>query len=170
MVRAGFGVLHAKTRHGISEPEMPCFRVVGGHAQAMLGSGVEFIEEVSVDSNSGGDDEVAGAGLPFEILILNASQGYAPGCGGEGGPRGAGNIHGQAEIVGQRVSGAHGKNGERNASRGEHLDDVVDGAIAAAGENRVTSVEHGLPGFLFSVGAGVREDEVGFDPRVTQNL
>ena len=155
---------------GISEPEMPSFRVVSGHAKAMLGSGVEFIEEVSIDSNPGGDDEVACAGLPFEILILNASQSNAPRCGGESGLRGAGDIHGQAEIVGQCVSGAHGKNGQRNASRGQYLDDVVDRAIAATGEDSVTSGEHGLTGFVFSVGTGVRKDEVGFDPCVAQNL
>ena len=170
MVRTGFGILHPKTRHGIGEPEMPGFRIVGCHAQAMLGSGVELIEEVRVDPNPGGDDEVTRAWLPFEIVILNAAQGYTPSRRGESGLRGTGDIHGQAEVVGQCVSGAHGKNGQRDASRSQHLDDVVDRAIAAAGENGVTSVEHGVPGFFFSVGAGVREDEVGFDPSVTQNL
>ena len=66
--------------------------------------------------------------------------------------RGSGNIHGQAEIVGQCVSGAHGKNGQRNASRGQYLDDVVDRAIAATGEDSVTSVEHGLDGFRLQRG------------------
>src|ERR1035438_7956470 len=74
--QTSFGVLDLKARHGISEPEMPCLGVVGGHAEAMLGSGVEFIEKVGVDSDAGGDDEVTGAGLPFEILVLNVAQRY----------------------------------------------------------------------------------------------
>jgi hypothetical protein len=139
MVRTGFGELDLKLRHGIREPEMPGFRVVGGHAQAMFGSGVEFIEKVGVDSHTGGHDEVAGAGLSFEIVILNAAQGHAPRRSGESGPRGAGDIHGQAKIVGERVGGTHGKNCKRDVGSGEHLDNVVDGAIAAAAENGVTS-------------------------------
>jgi len=65
------------------------------HAQAMLGSGVEFIEEVGIDSDACGDDEVASAGLPFEILVLNMAQGYAARLCAESRPRGAGDIHGQ---------------------------------------------------------------------------
>jgi len=43
------------------------------------------------------------------------AQGYAARLRAESRPRGAGDIHGQAEIVGERVGGAHGKNRERDA-------------------------------------------------------
>src|ERR1700684_1960093 len=83
LIRHGFRVIDPKECHRISEPEIPGFRVVGGHAQAMLGSGMESIEEVGVHPNACGDDEVAGAGLPFEIVILDAAESYAARCGGE---------------------------------------------------------------------------------------
>ena len=46
---------------------MPGFGVVGGHAHALLGSGVEFVEKMSIDSDAGGDDEITRAGIALEI-------------------------------------------------------------------------------------------------------
>lgn len=63
----------------------------------------------------------------------------------------------------ERVRRAHGQHGEGTRGIGEYLNDVVDGAIAAAGEDGVTSGENGLTGMFESVGAGMRENEFGVD-------
>src|SRR5580692_2363616 len=89
MVRTGFPVLHLKARHAIGEPEMPRLGVVGGHTQAMLGSGMQFIEKVSIDSDSCSDHEVTRARLPFEILVLSPAQRYPARRGADHGFRGA---------------------------------------------------------------------------------
>src|SRR4029077_9330729 len=46
--RAGLGELHNKAGHRMREPKLPRFCVVGGHAHALLGPGVELIKEVSI--------------------------------------------------------------------------------------------------------------------------
>ena len=45
----------------------------------------------------------------------------------------------------------------------QNLDHVVDGAVATAGKNRVTTCENGLARFLLGVGARVGEHKVGLD-------
>ena len=82
---------------------------------------------------------------------------------------GCGDIHGQSKIVRQRISRAHGQNRECDASIGKHLDDVVDGTVAAAGENGVTSGEHGLTGLFLGMCTGVSEDEAGFDTSLAEH-
>ena len=122
-----------------------------------------LIEEVGIHSGPGPDDEEARAGVAFEIEILHAAERNATGHGMKSGTRRYSNIHGQTEVVRQRVGRAHGQNREGSASVRQHLDHVVDGAVAAAGKHRVTTRQNGLPRLLLRVSTRIGEDEVGLD-------
>src|SRR5258708_7007404 len=73
-VRAFRYVLSHKARHGISEPEIPGFGVVRGHSHALFGSGMEFVEKMRIDSDSGGDHKITCSGISLEIGISNATE------------------------------------------------------------------------------------------------
>ncbi len=150
------------------KPKLPRFGVVGRHAHALLAPGVELVEKVRIHSRSCRDDKEACAGLAREIDILNAAQRNPAGRGMKCGPRRCGNVHGQAEIVRQRVRRPHGKYRQRDAGIRQLLENVVDGAVAAAREDGVTTRQHGLPRFLLGVVARVGEDELGLDVRVAE--
>ncbi len=142
---------------------MPGFGVVSGHAHTLLGPSAELVEKMGIYACPCRDDEEAGAGLAFKIETLYAPQSNPARRGMESGPRRRCDIHGQAEIVGEGVSRAHGENPQGSAGIRQHLDKVVDGAIAAAGEDSVEARQDGLPGLLFGMGARVGEEELGFD-------
>jgi hypothetical protein len=122
---------------------------------------VKLVKEVGVDADSGGDDEVADVRLAEQIVILNAAEGYAARGSVERGPGGGGYIHGQVEVVSQGVGRAHGENGKCDAGVRQHLDNIVNGAVAAAGEDGVTTGEDSLTRLFLSVGARLREDQLG---------
>ena len=147
----------------MGEPKLPGFCVVGGHAHALLGAGVEFVEEVSIHAGACRDDEEARAGVAFEIQILDAAECNPAGHGVQSGLRRCCDIHGQAEVVRERIGRAHGQNREGDAGVRQHLDHVVNGAVSAAGKDGVTTCEHGLPRLLLGVSARVGEDELSLD-------
>ena len=57
---ASVGILDLEAAHAMSRPQLPGFEVVGGHARAILEFRGQFIEQVRVHANAGGDGEVAG--------------------------------------------------------------------------------------------------------------
>ena len=81
----------------------------------------------------------------------------------QGCPRRRRDIHWQAEVVGESVGRAHGQNRESSAGIRQHLNNVVDGAIAAAGKDGVETRKDGFPRLLLRMGTRVGEDELGFD-------
>jgi hypothetical protein len=48
-------------------------------------------------------------------------------------------IHRETKVVRQRVSRAHGQNRKRGAGVCQHLDQVMNGAVTAAGEDGVAA-------------------------------
>ena len=102
-------------------------------------------------------------GLAFEIEILDTTERNPAGSGMQSGLRRSRDIHGQAEVVRERIGGAHGQNREGDAGVRQHLDHVVNGAVSAAGKDRVASSQDGLPRLLLGVSPRVGEDELGFD-------
>src|SRR5271165_3222728 len=102
-----------------------------------------------VDADSGGDGEVAGGGLAGKILVFDAAERNAAdmsvpaALARDGSARRGAGAERDAEIVRQRVSSAEGKNGESDGRARQSLDDIVDGAIAAAGEYGVAARRHG---------------------------
>jgi len=77
-------------------------------------------------------------------------------------------IHGQTEVMRQRVGRAHGQNRKSGIGICQHLDHVMDGAVSTTGKNRVTACEDGLPRLLLRVSARVGEDELSFDICATE--
>src|SRR5258706_2251193 len=59
-------------------PQLPCLEIVARHARAILELGSQFVEQVRVNADSGGDGEVARGGLAIEILVLNSAERDAP--------------------------------------------------------------------------------------------
>src|SRR5712664_3323049 len=62
-------VLGLELAHAMRRPQLPCFKVVGRHAP-FLEFRSQFVKEVRVHADSGGDGEVARGGLAVEILVL----------------------------------------------------------------------------------------------------
>jgi hypothetical protein len=48
---------------------MPRFRIVGRHSQALFHSGLQFVKKVRIDSNAGGDNEVATCWFTLEAYV-----------------------------------------------------------------------------------------------------
>src|SRR5580700_2616748 len=161
MLRAGLGELNSKAGHGMREPKLPSFGVIGGHAHSLLGAGMEFVEEVSIHACAGCDDEEARAGLALEVEKLYATERDPAGDAVQSNLRRRSDIHGQAEVVRECIGGAHGQNREGGASVRQHLNHIVDGAVSTASKNRVITCKNGLARFLLGMGARVGEDKVG---------
>ena len=62
----------------------------------------------------------------------------------------------------QSVGGSHGQNGQRDGRIRQHLRDVVDGAVAAAGEDRVATGVDGPPSFVAGVIGRLRGNQIRF--------
>jgi hypothetical protein len=169
MLRTGFLVLDLEARHWISEPEMPRLRVIGSHAEPVLGFRIQFVKQVRVDAHARCDNEITISSVPFEILVLNTPESNPPGYSAERGFRGPENIHGQAEIMGKRIGRAHGKNCKRDLRGRQHLNNVVDSTVAAAGEYRVAPRKHGLTGLFPSMSSGVSENKAGLNAGSTEH-
>jgi len=147
----------------MSKPKLPSLGVVSGHAHALLGRGVELVEEVRIHPCTCRDDEEARARFAFEIEIFDAAKRDAAGCGMKSGAGCGRDIHGQAEVVGQCVGRSQGQDRQGRAGVRQHLDHVVDGAVSATSKDRVPTGKNGLPRLLLRVSRGVREDELGLN-------
>ena len=145
--------------------------LVSGHAHTLLGPSVELVEEMGIHACPSRDDEEAGAGLAFKIETLYLAQRDPARRGMQGCPRRRRDIHWQAEVVGESVGRAHGQNRESSAGIRQHLNNVVNGAIAAAGKDGVETRKDDLPRLLLRLGTGVGEDEWAstFAPRRSAN-
>src|ERR1700741_2684610 len=110
---------------------------------------------MSIDADAGGDHEIAGAGVAVNIGVGDAAKSDAAKRGTQAGLRGTSYVERNAKIVCECIGGADGQDRQRSVRIGEDLDDVVDGAVASTGENRVTAGRDGAAGVLRSVGEGV---------------
>ena len=63
----------------------------------------------------------------------------------------------------ESVGRSHGQNRERDAGVRQHLNDVVDGAVASAGKDGVIAGRNGLSQLFFRVNAGAGENQFGLD-------
>ncbi len=92
-----------------------------------------------VDADSGGDGEIAGGGFAGEILIFDAAESDAADCSGDGDTGGGAGAQRDSEVMGKSVGGAERQNGERDRRAGQALNDIMDRAVAAAGEDGVAA-------------------------------
>ncbi len=164
-VARAVGIFDFEAGHVVGRPELPRLEVVGGHSAAFLEMGVEVVEEVGIDSNTGGDGEVAGGGFAMEIFVLDSAEGDAADSALplDGHFRGGGGAEGNLQIVREGVGGAERENGEGDGSIGETLDNVVDGAIASAGEDGIAAVGDGAASVVGGFLAGAADGEFGAD-------
>jgi hypothetical protein len=123
---------------------------------------------MSVDTHSGGNHEITCAGIAPHVGIAYAAERDAARgrlqrsfCSGR-------NFHGKIQVVRERVRGAHRQNRHCGRRVGENLSDVVDGAIAAAGEDRVATGVDGAASFFHGVMGRFSGNQVGFHAAVSQ--
>jgi len=103
---ASIGVLDLELAHAMRRPQLPCFEVVGRHARTLLQFRSEFVEQMRVHTDSGGDREVACGGLAVEILILNSAERDAPDSAVDCDLSGSAGAERNCQIVGESVGGA----------------------------------------------------------------
>src|SRR5579859_4195841 len=141
---------------------MPRLVVVSGHAHALLGSGVEFVEQVSIDANAGRDNEIAGRRISLSIGIADASESDSAKFGPQAGLGCGRNPEGNPEIMGQCIGGADRNDSQRSRSICQDLNEIVDCAVAAAGKNGVATGGDAATSFFTGVLWGIGGNEVGF--------
>src|SRR6266849_4506573 len=110
---ASVRVLDLELAHAMRRPQLPCFKVVGGHAP-LLEFSSQFVEQVRVYPDSGGDSEVARGGLAVEILILDSAERDAPDFAIDRDLSGGAGAERNCQVVGKSIGGAERENGERD--------------------------------------------------------
>ena len=118
---------------------------------------------MGVDADAGRHREITGGGLAMKIFVLDAAEREAADAALDGGARGITGARREGEIVGERVGGAEGKDGERDGSASQFLNDVVNGAIAAAGEDGVAAARHRIARVDGGLVAGTANGKLGMD-------
>ena len=139
--------------------------VVGCHAQPPFQHQVELVEQVCVYAYSGGDNEVTRTLVSGKVEVPQLSQGDSPRLGGKRGVRRTGSVLRNSEIMRERVRGAQGDDAQRSGPAHHALQDIVDRAVAAAGEDSVAPCRNRLARLLAGPGARMRCCGVGFHPR-----
>ena len=123
-----------EARHGaaqLPEAAMP----VGQLAEFAFEMEVELVDDARVQTNACHENEMAARLVrPFE-----RPQRDADGRGIEKLFRGAIGPVGETDFVGQNVGGAGGQDAEPNLGAGYSIDDLVDGAVAAGGEDEIAA-------------------------------
>src|SRR5580693_4996234 len=86
---------------------------------------------------------------------------------------GAGNVPGQVQFLGENVGGASGQKRKGNAMAvflgGEAVDDFIEGAVAAAGDDQAAAFVCGIAGDFSGVAGAGGFGEVGFDAATGEN-
>src|ERR1700722_9447605 len=94
---------------------------------------------MGIDADSCRDREIARGLLALKVFVLDATERNAANSAVHGGARGRARAKRKSEIVGESVGGAERKNRESYRRAGQPLNNVVNGAVAAAGEDRVAA-------------------------------
>ena len=153
----------------MGQPQSRRFGIVGDHAQVALDQRVQLVEQMRIRADAGGDREEAGAALAFKIGIFHAAQGNAPGrCSQKGAGR-ARRRKRQPKIVSQCVGGSQGNDAQGGIASDHALEDVMGGAIAATGNDGVTSAGDGLARLFARVGLAPRGLCRYLDPGLAQH-
>ena len=78
-------------------------------------------------------------------------------------------FHRNSQVVSQGVSGTHRDHAQRHAASGDALQDVVDGAIASACEDRVAAFENRLARLFRRIRTRLRARETDVHSGLAQN-
>ena len=115
-----------------------------------------------VNANAGGDYKVTSGGIALEVDITNSTESHATRAGLQRSLRRRHDLERKIDVMRQRIRRTHGQNRQRGGGVGEHLDDVVDGAIAPAGENGVATGGDSTASFFDGVIRRLRGNQIGF--------
>ncbi len=118
---------------------------VGELAQSALEVQIEFVNDARVEAHAGHENEVP-AGLFGLSFRESDAERNANRHGVQKLARGVIGPVRESDFVGQNVRRPGGQNSERNVRSGDPVDDFVDGAVAARGENQIAAAFHGLRG------------------------
>src|SRR6266481_2183134 len=145
---------------------------VGQHADAGFQVEIEGVDDHAVRSRAGDAEEILFLMGMFE-RSRQAEGDFFHGAANElfGG---AGNVPRQVEFLGENVGGAAGKKGEWDAVtvliRGKAVDDFVEGAIAAAGDDQAAAFGGGALGDFRGVARAGGFSEFGIDTAGSKNV
>src|SRR2546421_6492252 len=148
------------------------FPPVGQHANAGFQVKVEGIDDHAVGSGPTDTEKI------FSLMGIFERSRQAEGDFSHSAtnelPGGAGNVPGQVEFLGENVGGATGKKGERYAVAvlvgGESVDDFIEGAVAAAGDDQAAAFGGGVPGDFRGVARASSFRKFGFDATGGKNM
>ena len=88
----------------------------------------------------------------FRRAAGNSAQGHRAGTAAQNPMRGGLRILGNLQVLRHHVAGAKGNDAQRHGGAGDSLDDIKDGAVAAADNDGIVAFRHG-PLRLWSRGA-----------------
>jgi hypothetical protein len=125
---------------------------------------------MGVHPDAGGDHEVARDRRPLNALAAHAAERNATRLGLERSFGGSRDAKRPSQIMGQCVRGADRKNAERDRGVRQHLHEIVNRAIAAAGKNGVATSLHHAPCFFSSMFFRIRRKQVGLDAARSQDF
>src|SRR5579862_6407180 len=103
-----------KTHEGMGHPEMRCLSVIREHAQVFLDACTEFVKQMGVDANSGGDDKVAHGEVAREIAIRYLTERDTPRLGAEQCPGRFYWVEREIQVVSESICGP-----QRNDAEGD---------------------------------------------------
>ena len=123
---------------------------VGERADLFFVLPVHQFDGARVEARAGQLREVTADGFPVEGVFGGGQIDAAFAARADDSP-GIQEIHGQAEFLGEDVDGAEGQHAETDARErvrhiAEAVEDFVDGAVAAGGDDGVKALAHGLGG------------------------
>ena len=112
--------------------------------RSALDQGIQFVEQMRIHADAGGDGEESEAAIAFKIRIFHTAQSNAPRSCGQQGPSCAHGRKRQPQIVRQGVGRAQRNDAQGRIASDHALENVMRGAIASAGKDGVTTLGDGL--------------------------
>ena len=171
-VRLAFAARDAEARKFVAESFARAFPPVSKNADTRLEPEADGVDDHAVRAGAGNAEEIfflfgllKGSGeAESDFLDRAMSESF----------RSLGNVPGKIEFLGKDISGAAGKKSERDAMTvlmsGEAVDDFIERAIAAAGDDQAAIFGSGARGDFDGVARAGGFGEVGVDAAVGENV
>jgi len=156
---------HSEAGESVAENFARALPPVSKNADAGLEPKVDRIDDHAVRSRArDGKEEALAAGM---LEGSGEAESDVAEIGVDKAARGPGNIPGKIELLGEDVGGAAGKKSERNAiavaGGGQAVDDFVERAVAAAGNDELAVFTDGLLSDLGGMAGTSGLGKLGFD-------
>jgi hypothetical protein len=162
----------AEARESVAKNFARALPPVGQDADAGFQSEINRIDNHAVRTGTGHGEKIA-----LAIGLLKGSrqtESDFANLGVDEAARGARDVPREIEFLSENIGGASGKKRQRNAVAigiiGQAIDDFVERAIAAAGDDELTPVTHGLLSYFRSVSRAGGFGKIGLDTVGGENL